>query len=111
MDWFATADGQLYLAKRLDEDTKLLRDNRINPLLPKLDSAKMWRGIETGMGSTPKYELYKHRKVGLYWYVAAAILIACTLSGIFYWLEFSGRQIIKTSSLSILQPPPGSRNH
>jgi ferric-dicitrate binding protein FerR (iron transport regulator) len=83
--WFATTEGQAYLAKKLDEDAELLQNERIKPLLPRLDLAQMWKSIESGMGSEKKDKtlFYPRRKVASYWYAAAIILVVCTLSVLF----------------------------
>lgn len=75
VEWFATREGQVYLAKRLDKDAGLLQDNRIRPILAGLSSAGMWKGIEAGMGQTKRYN---SKRVVAYWYVAAVILVAGT---------------------------------
>jgi ferric-dicitrate binding protein FerR (iron transport regulator) len=95
--WFATTEGQAHLAKKLDEDAELLQDVRLKPLLPELDSARMWKHIESGINSAKKYNalLYPRRKVASYWYAAAIILVVCTLSVFFVWKRYPADQIGK----------------
>jgi ferric-dicitrate binding protein FerR (iron transport regulator) len=102
VEWFATTEGQAYLAKRLDEDAALLQNERIKPLLPEVDSAPLWSSIEAGVGLAKKHKalFYPRRKVASYWYAATIILVVCTLSIFFVLKHYPSDQIAKNKQPS-----------
>jgi ferric-dicitrate binding protein FerR (iron transport regulator) len=96
--WFATTEGQAYLEKKLDEDAELLQNKRLKPLLPRLDSAQMWKSIESGMGSVKKDNTlhYPRPKVASYWYAAAVVFIVAAISIFFVWKHYPADQIAQS---------------
>lgn len=85
--WFSTTEGQHYLAKRLEEDARLLQDERIKPMLPELDSAQMWREIDGNINQKKEYKNFRQprRKVTAYRYAAVIILLVGVLATFFAW--------------------------
>ncbi len=93
VEWLATEEGQAYLSARLDEDAALFKNEKVKPMLPALDSAKIWNNIEGEFDSTKKHRMpdHHHDHFSSYWYVAAMILLVCGLSFFFYGKYFSAK--------------------
>jgi hypothetical protein len=97
VEWFATAEGQAYLAKRLDRDAGLLQDEQIMPIVSDLDSSQMWQEMHDNMDAEKKDNTFRYprQKVTTYWYAADIILVVATLSVFLVWKYHLADQIFK----------------
>lgn len=90
LDWLATEEGQVYLSIRLHEDAQLLRNKKLKPFLPAMETEKMWKEIEAQTEPSPAYELqsYSQKYNSSIWYAAAVLFLVCGLS-VFYYMNYS----------------------
>lgn len=85
LQWFRTPEGQAFLKKKLDQDTRLLQDERIKPLVAEIRSEKMWDAIEAGVEPSRKLNYRPHRRSASYWQAAAVLLILLVSSVFYVW--------------------------
>lgn len=86
--WFRTGEGQTFLRKKLDQDTRLLQDERIKPLVSEIRSKKIWGVIDTGMEPTDKHNYqFRRKRAGSYWQAAAIILVMLASTVFYVWQQ------------------------
>lgn len=85
VEWLSTDEGQAYLSDKFDEDVELLKNEKIKPMLPALDSKRMWSRVSKEVGPASRRTLPVRRgHASSYWYVAAMVFLVCGLSIFFY---------------------------
>lgn len=95
--WFKTAEGRVYLKKKLEEDLRRVQDERIQPLISNLPSEDMWNVIEAKIKPERSPEYRPRRKTIAYWQTAAAILLLLTASVFYLQSRFSPGEAMETA--------------
>jgi ferric-dicitrate binding protein FerR (iron transport regulator) len=95
--WFATSEGQAYLADKLDDDIQLLQDEHIKGLISDSVSVQMWQEILSNMNAGKKDNAFRYPRpqTATYWYAAAIIVVIATLSIFLVWKYHLADQIFK----------------